>query len=83
LRKFAATKLAQEQLGVTLDATALVHEAYLRLIGNDPDKPWQSRRRFIAAAAEAMRQVRFLSEIIAFPPPTVIMGQLASHAQCI
>jgi hypothetical protein len=76
LRKSAVTKLAQEKPGLTLDTTALVHEAYLRLLGNDPDKPWQSRRRFIAGAAEAMRQLRVLSEIIAFAFAIVIMGSI-------
>jgi RNA polymerase sigma factor (TIGR02999 family) len=57
LRKLAAQKLAQEQPGQTLEATALVHEAYLRLIGGDVVRPWDSRRHFFAAAAEAMRRI--------------------------
>jgi RNA polymerase sigma factor (TIGR02999 family) len=58
LRKFAAQKLAQEKPGLTLDATALVHEAYMRLVGaGDPDQRWQGRRHFFAAAAEAMRRI--------------------------
>jgi RNA polymerase sigma factor (TIGR02999 family) len=57
LRKLAAQKLAQEKPGQTLQATALVHEAYLRLIGTDPSRPWNSRGHFFAAAAEAMRRI--------------------------
>jgi RNA polymerase sigma factor (TIGR02999 family) len=57
LRKLAAQKLAQEQPGQTLQATALVHEVYIRLVGNDPGKPWNSRGHFFAAAAEAMRRI--------------------------
>src|SRR5262245_3884341 len=54
LRKLAAAKLAQEKPGQTLDATALVHEAYLRLVG---DQHFANRRHFFAAAAQAMRRV--------------------------
>jgi RNA polymerase sigma factor (TIGR02999 family) len=54
LRRLAATKLAHEKPGQTLDATALVHEAYLRLVG---DRPFQNRGHFFAAAAEAMRRI--------------------------
>jgi len=54
LRKLAAQKLAQEKPGQTLEATALVHEAYLRLIGADAEVHWGSRGHFFAAAAEAM-----------------------------
>jgi RNA polymerase sigma factor (TIGR02999 family) len=57
LRKLAARKLAQEKPGQTLQATALVHEAYLRLVGGDPDRPWDGRGHFFAAAAEAMRRI--------------------------
>jgi RNA polymerase sigma factor (TIGR02999 family) len=57
LRQLAAQRLAQEKPGQTLQATALVHEAYLRLVGADPKKPWGSRRHFFAAAAEAMRRI--------------------------
>jgi RNA polymerase sigma factor (TIGR02999 family) len=56
LRKLAAQKLAQERPGQTLQATALVHEAYLRLVGDD-DPGWDNRRHFFAAAAEAMRRI--------------------------
>jgi RNA polymerase sigma factor (TIGR02999 family) len=56
LRKLAAQKLAHEKPGQTLQATALVHEAYLRLVGTG-DPGWDSRRHFFAAAAEAMRRV--------------------------
>src|SRR5215207_7837199 len=57
LRSLAAQKLAQERPGQTLQATALVHEAYLRLVGGEPDAHWTSRGHFIAAAAEAMRRI--------------------------
>jgi RNA polymerase sigma factor (TIGR02999 family) len=57
LRKLAAHKLAGEKPGQTLQATALVHEAYLRLIGKDPNTPWTGRGHFFAAAAAAMRRI--------------------------
>jgi RNA polymerase sigma factor (TIGR02999 family) len=57
LRKLAAGRVAQERPGQTLQATALVHEAYLRLIGDSDDQRWDSRGHFFAAAAEAMRQI--------------------------
>ena len=57
LRKLAAVKLAQEKPGQTLQATALVHEAYLRLVDADKTQQWDSRRHFFAAAAEAMRRI--------------------------
>jgi RNA polymerase sigma factor (TIGR02999 family) len=57
LRKLAAQKMAQEKPGQTLQATALVHEAYLRLVGSDQDQHWDSRGHFFAAAAEAMRRI--------------------------
>jgi RNA polymerase sigma factor (TIGR02999 family) len=57
LRKLAAQKLAQEKPGQTLQATALVHEAYLRLVGSDTIQRWDSRGHFFAAAAEAMRRI--------------------------
>jgi RNA polymerase sigma factor (TIGR02999 family) len=57
LRKLAAQKLAQEQPGQTLEATALVHEAYLRLVGTGEEPHWDNRRHFFAAAAEAMRRI--------------------------
>jgi RNA polymerase sigma factor (TIGR02999 family) len=57
LRELAARKLAHEKPGQTLQATALVHEAYLRLVGGESDAPWNSRGHFIAAAAEAMRRI--------------------------
>jgi len=57
LRKLAALRLAQEKPGQTLQATALVHEAYLRLVGADPEQPWDNRGHFFAAAAEAMRRI--------------------------
>jgi RNA polymerase sigma factor (TIGR02999 family) len=57
LRKLAAQKLAQERAGQTLEATALVHEAYLRLVGDQTEPHWDSRGHFFAAAAEAMRRI--------------------------
>src|SRR5437588_4032216 len=57
LRKLAAQKLAQERPGQTLQATALVHEAYLRLVDVDRSQYWNSRGHFFAAAAEAMRRI--------------------------
>jgi RNA polymerase sigma factor (TIGR02999 family) len=61
LRKLAAARLAQEKPGHTLQATALVHEAYLRLVGDagkgSKTKPWSGRSHFFAAAAEAMRRI--------------------------
>src|SRR5262249_39323246 len=61
LRKLAAQKLAQEKPGQTLEATALVHEAYLRLMGDQPaaqaSEHWDSRGHFFSAAAEAMRRI--------------------------
>src|SRR5713101_4646285 len=57
LRKLAAQKLAQEKPGQTLDATALVHEAYLRLVDADKGQNWDGRGHFFAAAAEAMRRI--------------------------
>src|SRR5262245_49079461 len=57
LRKLAAAKLAQEKPGQTLEATALVHEAYLRLVDVDKVQHWDSRGHFFAAAAEAMRRI--------------------------
>ena len=62
LRKLAAHKLARETPGQTLQPTALVHEAYLRLVGEDEEPHWDSRGHFFAAAAEAMR--RILVEIV-------------------
>jgi RNA polymerase sigma factor (TIGR02999 family) len=57
LRRLAARRLAQEKPGQTLQATALVHEAYLRLVGSDTEPHWDSRRHFFAAAAQAMRHI--------------------------
>lgn len=57
LRKLAAQKLAHESAGHTLQATALVHEAYLRLIGGQNEQCWDNRGHFFAAAAEAMRRI--------------------------
>jgi RNA polymerase sigma factor (TIGR02999 family) len=57
LRRLAAAQMAREKAGQTLDATALVHEVYLRLVGTNPEQPWNSRGHFFAAAAEAMRRI--------------------------
>jgi len=57
LRQLAAQRLAQEKPGQTLEATALVHEAYLRLVDVDKSQDWNSRGHFFAAAAEAMRRI--------------------------
>jgi RNA polymerase sigma factor (TIGR02999 family) len=57
LRKLAAQKVAEEKPGQTLQATALVHEAYLRLVGNGAEPRWDNRRHFFAAAAKAMRRI--------------------------
>jgi RNA polymerase sigma factor (TIGR02999 family) len=57
LRTLAAQRLAQEKPGQTLQATALVHEAYLRMVDVDTPQSWNSRKHFIAAAAEAMRRI--------------------------
>jgi RNA polymerase sigma factor (TIGR02999 family) len=57
LRRLAGQKLAREAPGQTLDPTALVHEAYLRLVGKGPPRHWDGRGHFFAAAAEAMRRI--------------------------
>jgi RNA polymerase sigma factor (TIGR02999 family) len=57
LRKLATVRMADEKPGQTLQATGLVHEAYLRLVDNDQAQKWDSRGHFFAAAAEAMRRI--------------------------
>ncbi len=57
LRRLAAGQMMREKPGQTLDATALVHEAYVRLVGPDAEKHWDTRGHFFAAAAEAMRRI--------------------------
>jgi RNA polymerase sigma factor (TIGR02999 family) len=57
LRKLAAARLAEERPGQTLQPTALVHEAYVRLVSPEPDRHWNGRGHFFAAAAEAMRRI--------------------------
>src|SRR5438128_12452847 len=57
LRKLAAARMAAEAPGHTLDATALVHEAYARLVGGGTARDWDGRGHFFAAAAEAMRRI--------------------------
>src|SRR5262245_7082703 len=57
LRKLAAARMAEEKPGQTLQPTALVHEAYLRLVGGAQPRDWDGRGHFFAAAAEAMRRI--------------------------
>ncbi len=78
LRKLAAQKLAREKPGQTLDATALVHEVYLRLVGVGGEGPhWDNRRHFFAAAAEAMR--RILADLLApFSPIRIVFTDAAA-----
>lgn len=57
LKTLAAAKLSREKPGQTIQATALVHEVYLRLLGVNSEQPWKSRRYFFAAAAESMRRI--------------------------
>jgi RNA polymerase sigma factor (TIGR02999 family) len=57
LRRLASARMTQEQSGQTLQATALVHEAYIRLVDNDRTQHWDSRGHFFSAAAEAMRRI--------------------------
>jgi RNA polymerase sigma factor (TIGR02999 family) len=57
LRKLAAARIARENAGQTLQATALVHEAYLRLVGDGAARDWNGRAHFFGAAAEAMRRI--------------------------
>src|SRR5580700_2604822 len=57
LRRLAAQRLAQETPGQSLDPSDLVHEAYVRLVGDNPERPWDNRGHFFAAAAEAMRRI--------------------------
>jgi RNA polymerase sigma factor (TIGR02999 family) len=57
LRNLAAARMASEKPGQTLQATALVHEAYLRLVGSADERRWENRSHFFAAAAEAMRRI--------------------------
>jgi hypothetical protein len=68
LRVLARQRLANEKPGQTLQATALVHEAYLRLVGKENDQSWNSRGHFFAAAAEAMRRTRSSLSRIRFLP---------------
>ncbi len=77
LRQLAAQRLAQEKPGQTLQATALVHEAYLRLVDVDKVQSWDSRGHFFAAAAEAMR--RILVDTASAPPGPKTWGQSPTH----
>jgi RNA polymerase sigma factor (TIGR02999 family) len=78
LRKLAAAKLAQERPGQTLQATALVHEAFLRLVDNDAPPQWNGRRHFFAADAEAMRRI-LVEQARRRPPPSTC--PTTGHAQ--
>jgi RNA polymerase sigma factor (TIGR02999 family) len=78
LRRLAAQRVACEAPGQTLQATALVHEAYVRLVGADSDKHWDSRGHIFAAAAEAMR--RILVEIARRKHRLKHGGLMARHA---
>jgi RNA polymerase sigma factor (TIGR02999 family) len=78
LRRLAARKMAHEPAGLTLNATALVHEAYLRLVGGDDEQHWDGRHHFFAAAAEAMR--RILIDNARRRKSIKRGGQLARHA---
>ncbi len=69
LRKLAAQNLAKEKPGQTLQATALVHEAYLRLVGPEKRLSWDGRGHFYAAAAEAMRRILIESAQETESPP--------------
>jgi len=76
LRKLAAQRLAQEKPGQTLRATALVHEAYLRLVGAHRVQRWDGRGQFFAAAAEAMRRILLNGA----NPDSILLGKsLQSH----
>ena len=76
LRKLAVAKMAQEKPGQTLQATALVHEAYMRLVEADQAQHWNSRGHFFGAAAEAMRR------ILARGPNNTVIGEYpTSHQQ--
>ena len=78
LRKLAAQKLAQEKPGQTLQATALVHEAYLRLVDVEQAQHWNSRGHFFAAAAEAMRRILVDSARRKTGPNTAAAGRRRS-----
>jgi RNA polymerase sigma factor (TIGR02999 family) len=73
LRKLAARQMAQEAPGQTLQTTALVHEAYLRLVGADEAQRWDSRGHFFAAAAEAMRRI-LVENVRRKKPGSVVAG---------
>ena len=64
LRRLAAHKMANERPDHTLQPTALVHEAYLRLAGADPTPQWAGRTHFFAAAAEAMRRPALINQLL-------------------
>jgi RNA polymerase sigma factor (TIGR02999 family) len=80
LRRLAAQKLAQEKPGQTLQATALVHEAYLRLLGGDQAPQWDGRGHFFAAAAEAMRRILVEAARRKQLPPRIALEDFESAA---
>src|ERR1700731_1624344 len=81
LRKLAAQKLAQEKPGQTLQGTALVHEAYLRLVDTDKGPPWNSRRHFFAAPATSLPPRPRRCGGSWSRPPGEIRGGWASHRE--
>jgi RNA polymerase sigma factor (TIGR02999 family) len=68
LRRLAAQRLSQEKPGQTFDATALVHEAYVRLVDVKEPQSWEGRGHFFAAAAEAMRRILVEDAAVSTPP---------------
>ena len=81
LRKLAAQRLAQERPGQTLQATALVHEAYLRLVDTEEARRWNSRGHFFAAAAEAMRRILVENAERSTAPSTAGAGDASTWAR--
>ena len=80
LRRLAVQKLANERPGQTLQATALVHEAYLRLVDVEKSQHWNSRGHFFAAAAEAMRRILVDNWRVASGPPSMEVIGLVSKS---
>lgn len=75
LRQLAAQKMKQERPGQTLDATGLVHEAYLRLVGSEAQVQWNGRGHSFAAAAEAMRRIETAGTAGARRPQRAVRGR--------
>ena len=78
LRKLAAARLADEKPGQTLQPTALVHEAYLRLVGDGQPADWDGRGHFFAAAAEAMRRI-LINRARERPPASEVAAWAGRH----